>query len=112
MSGRRLEAMVLTEAEKSELMALAARPKTAQALAERARIVLTWGLSGDWGDHTASAMTGDGWKPQQRGQSSAKAAAFMVPTRQGDGRLYRSRPDPPNLWTLPSLWVQTTVGAH
>jgi hypothetical protein len=80
MSGRRLEAMVLTEAEKSELMALAARPKTAQALAERARIVLTWGLSGDWGDHTASAMTGDGWKPQQRGQSSAKAAAFTVPT--------------------------------
>jgi hypothetical protein len=62
---------------------------------------LPGGLSRDWGDHTASAMTGDGWKPQQRGQSSAKAAAFMVPTRQGDGRLYRSRPDPPNLWTLP-----------
>jgi transposase len=36
MSGRRLEALVLAEAEKSELLALAA-----QALAERARIVLT-----------------------------------------------------------------------
>lgn len=40
MSGRRLEALMLTDVEKSELMALAARPKTAQALAERARIVL------------------------------------------------------------------------
>ena len=40
MAGRRLEALALTEAEKSELIALAARPKTAQALAERARIVL------------------------------------------------------------------------
>lgn len=40
MAGRRLEALVLTEVEKSELIALTARPKTAQALAERARIVL------------------------------------------------------------------------
>jgi transposase-like protein len=41
MAGRRLEALALTEVEKSELTALAARPKTAQALAERTRIVLT-----------------------------------------------------------------------
>jgi transposase len=40
MAGRRLEALTLTEAERSELTALAARPKTAQALAQRARIVL------------------------------------------------------------------------
>jgi hypothetical protein len=40
MAGRRLGALALTEAEKSELTALAARPKTAQALAGRARIVL------------------------------------------------------------------------
>ena len=40
MAGRRLEPLSLTEAEKSELTALAARPKTAQALAARARIVL------------------------------------------------------------------------
>jgi transposase len=40
MAGRRLEALVATDAERSELTALAARPKTAQALAERARIVL------------------------------------------------------------------------
>ena len=40
MAGRRLEALNLTDAEKSELTALAARPKTAQALAERARIIL------------------------------------------------------------------------
>lgn len=40
MAGRRLEALNMTEAEKSELMSLAARPKTAQALAERARIIL------------------------------------------------------------------------
>jgi hypothetical protein len=40
MAGRRLEALALTEGEKSELTALAARPKTALALAERARIVL------------------------------------------------------------------------
>ena len=40
MAGRRLEALTLTEAERCELTALAARPKTAQALAQRARIVL------------------------------------------------------------------------
>ena len=40
MAGRKLEALVLTEVEKSELTALAARPETAQALAGRARIVL------------------------------------------------------------------------
>jgi hypothetical protein len=40
MAGRRLEALTLTEAERSELTALAARPKTAQALARRARIML------------------------------------------------------------------------
>jgi hypothetical protein len=36
MAGRRLEALRPTDAEQSELMALAARPKTAQALALRA----------------------------------------------------------------------------
>jgi len=40
MAGRRLEALTLTDAERSELTALAARPKTAQALAHRARIIL------------------------------------------------------------------------
>jgi hypothetical protein len=40
MAGRRLEPLTLTEAERSELAAFAARPKTAQALAQRARIVL------------------------------------------------------------------------
>ena len=40
MAGRRLEVLTLTEAEKSELAAMASRPKTAQALAQRARIVL------------------------------------------------------------------------
>jgi transposase len=40
MAGRRLEALTLTDAERSELTALAARPKTAQALAQRARIIL------------------------------------------------------------------------
>jgi hypothetical protein len=40
MAGRRLEALTLTEVEKSELKALSARAKTAQALAGRARIVL------------------------------------------------------------------------
>ena len=40
MAGRRLQALVLTEAERSELAALAARPKTGQALAQRARIIL------------------------------------------------------------------------
>jgi transposase len=40
MTGRRLEALTLTDAERSELTALAARPKTAQALAHRARIIL------------------------------------------------------------------------
>lgn len=41
MAGRRLEPLVLTETETRELGWLAARPKTAQALAMRARIVLT-----------------------------------------------------------------------
>ena len=41
MAGRRLEPLVLTAAETRELGSLAARPKTAQALAMRARIVLT-----------------------------------------------------------------------
>jgi DNA-binding NarL/FixJ family response regulator len=40
MAGRRLEALTLTDTERSELTALAARPKTAQALARRARIIL------------------------------------------------------------------------
>jgi transposase len=40
MAGRRLEALNVTDAERSELIALAARPKTAQALAARARIIL------------------------------------------------------------------------
>ncbi len=40
MAGRRLDALTLTDAERSELTALAARPKTAQALAQRARIIL------------------------------------------------------------------------
>jgi len=41
MAGRRLEALELTATERSELTAMASRPKTAQALAQRARIVLT-----------------------------------------------------------------------
>lgn len=41
MAGRRLEALRLTDLERSELASLAARPKTAQALALRARIILT-----------------------------------------------------------------------
>src|ERR671938_1424529 len=41
MAGRRLEALTLTDAERSELLALASRPKTAQALAQRARIILS-----------------------------------------------------------------------
>jgi transposase len=41
MAGRRLDVLALTAAEKSELTAMASRPKTAQALAQRARIVLT-----------------------------------------------------------------------
>ena len=40
MAGRRLEVLTLTDAERSELMAFAARPKTTQALAQRARIIL------------------------------------------------------------------------
>ena len=40
MAGRRMEALTLTEAEQSELTVLAGRPKTAQALAQRARIIL------------------------------------------------------------------------
>src|SRR5215208_2915908 len=42
--GRLLESLVLSESERAELGALAARRKTAQALALRARIVL---LAGD-----------------------------------------------------------------
>ena len=41
MAGRRLDVLALTAAEKSDLMAMAWRPKTAQALAQRARIVLS-----------------------------------------------------------------------
>jgi hypothetical protein len=32
------------------------------------------GLSRDWGDRTASAMTNYGWKPHQKGRPSAKPA--------------------------------------
>jgi transposase len=39
MAGRRLDALTLTEAEKSELTTMASRPKTAQASAQR--IILT-----------------------------------------------------------------------
>src|SRR5487761_2189414 len=40
MAGRRWDDLRLTDAEKSELTAMASRPKTSQALAQRARIVL------------------------------------------------------------------------
>jgi hypothetical protein len=40
MPGRRLDMLTLSDAEKSELTAVASWPKTAQALAQRARIVL------------------------------------------------------------------------
>jgi hypothetical protein len=40
MAGRQLTPLVLNEEERSELKSLAARRKTAQALALRARIVL------------------------------------------------------------------------
>jgi transposase len=40
VAGRRLEVLTLTDGERSELAAFAARPKTAQALAQRARIIL------------------------------------------------------------------------
>lgn len=40
MAGRRLAVLVLSDDERAELTALAARRKTAQALALRARIVL------------------------------------------------------------------------
>ena len=58
MARRRLEALVLTEVEKSELTALTARPKTAQALAERARIVLACadGL-GEQGGRSTTRLT-------------------------------------------------------
>lgn len=41
MAGRRLDVLTLTATEKSELTAMASRPKTALASAQRARIVLT-----------------------------------------------------------------------
>ena len=40
MPGRRLDVLTVSGAEKSELTAMASRPKTAQAMAQRARIVL------------------------------------------------------------------------
>src|SRR5437879_10988382 len=40
MAGRKMAVLVLSEAERSELMLLSARRKTGQALALRARIVL------------------------------------------------------------------------
>ena len=66
MAGRRLEALTLTEAERFELTALASRPKTAQALAQRARIILACAeggenkaVSSDLGVH---AMTVGKWR--------------------------------------------------
>jgi transposase len=47
MAGRRLAPLVLTEEERSELKSLASRRKTAQALALRARIVLTCAEGGE-----------------------------------------------------------------
>ncbi len=40
MGSRRLEALVLTEAERAELRSLASRRRTAQGMADRARIAL------------------------------------------------------------------------
>jgi len=40
MAGRKMAELVLSEAERAELMLLSSRRKTAQALALRARIVL------------------------------------------------------------------------
>ena len=66
MAGRRLEALRLTEVEQSELKALAGRPKTAQALALRARIILACadGLQNKAVGHRlgAHAMTVGKWR--------------------------------------------------
>src|ERR1700748_610268 len=46
MGSRRLRAIGLTDAERSELEALASRRRTAQGLAERARIILACSQGG------------------------------------------------------------------
>jgi transposase len=62
MAGRRLDVLTLTAAEKSELM----RPKSAQALAQRSRIVLTFaeGLEKEEVARCLDvhAMTGGKWR--------------------------------------------------
>jgi hypothetical protein len=60
------------------------------------------GLSRDRGDHTASPMTGSSWKPAHTAEVPCKD--HHEPTnlsRRPPGRLYRFRPYPPILWTVP-----------
>ena len=62
------------------------------------------GLSRDWADHTTSAMTSAGWKPHQRAPALCRTRSHPRHlSRQGHGLLYRFRPHPTNLWTVPSV---------
>ena len=86
MAGRRLEALTLTDAERSELLALASRSKTAQALAQRARIILSCAeghenktVSSELGGH---AMTVGKWRRR-----------FLA--QRGDGLRDEPRPGAP-----------------
>ena len=83
MAGRRLQALMLTEAERSELTALAARPKTAQALAQRARIILACAegvenkaVSEKLGVH---AMTVGKWRRRFLDRAGRRAARRTAP---------------------------------
>jgi hypothetical protein len=79
MAGRRLDVLTLTATEKSELTAMASRPKTAQALAQRARIVLT---CADGLENKAVARLLDvhacrfQWKPS--GRSEVMASRVLI----------------------------------
>ena len=59
MPGRKKSYVIeLTDEERQQLRKLAASPKTAQGLARRARIILTYDSHADWPDERVAAAVG------------------------------------------------------
>lgn len=91
MAGRRTApAVILSEIERSELTGLAGRRKTAQAMALRARIVLTCAE----GLQSKRSQPSSGWmkQPSASGAGGSPRGAWTASTTsRGRGRRARSR---------------------
>ena len=103
MAGRRLEALSLADDERAELTALAARPKTAQAVAMRVQIVLA--CAGGLEHQTAScqlgvhAMTVGKWRRRFPAQRIEGLRNDPRPARRARSTTSGSRRSSPTRWS-------------